>query len=214
MSGKRREMLPGGANASDEAVTPGSAAADRDSRRYPTCGGKKRQGEGLCTRPAGWGTQHPGLGRCKLHGGSTQTHLVAAQQEQAREVYGQIWKTDAEPVVDAVGALQRLAGRLEHAADALGSRLDVEDLDGPTGLAWSRVLRELRQALEGMERLNLGQKAVEVEAGRVRLVAAAVGRVFEVLDLAPEQRVRGTEVLLAELRARSAAALPEEVVDP
>lgn len=38
------------------------------------CGARKRQpahpGE-RCRRPAGWGTEHPGWGRCKLHGGST-----------------------------------------------------------------------------------------------------------------------------------------------
>lgn len=34
------------------------------------CGGKTRSG-GLCRRPAGWGTKHPGDGRCKLHAGST-----------------------------------------------------------------------------------------------------------------------------------------------
>ena len=38
---------------------------------YPICGAQKRQSEGECTRPAGWGTDHhPGQGRCKLHGGS------------------------------------------------------------------------------------------------------------------------------------------------
>ena len=40
-------------------------------RRY--CGARKRQpshpGE-TCRRPAGWGTWHPGVGRCKLHGGA------------------------------------------------------------------------------------------------------------------------------------------------
>jgi len=37
------------------------------------CGARKRQpthpGE-TCRRPAGWGTWHPGVGRCKLHGGA------------------------------------------------------------------------------------------------------------------------------------------------
>lgn len=45
-------------------------------RRYPTCNARKRQGEGLCTRPAGWGTNHPGHGRCKLHGGVLAAGLV------------------------------------------------------------------------------------------------------------------------------------------
>jgi hypothetical protein len=38
------------------------------------CGARKRQpkhpGE-RCARPAGWGTEHLGFGRCKLHGGAT-----------------------------------------------------------------------------------------------------------------------------------------------
>lgn len=37
------------------------------------CGARKRGGDKKgepCQRPAGWGTDHPGTGRCKLHGGS------------------------------------------------------------------------------------------------------------------------------------------------
>jgi hypothetical protein len=47
------------------------------------CGAKKRNG-GLCDLPKGWGTTHPGVGRCKLHGGSTPNHEKAAQTEIAR----------------------------------------------------------------------------------------------------------------------------------
>jgi hypothetical protein len=40
----------------------------------PLCDARKRQprypGE-TCARPSGWGTSHPGFGRCKLHGGAT-----------------------------------------------------------------------------------------------------------------------------------------------
>ena len=35
------------------------------------CGAKNRSGK-PCKRPAGWGTDHAGEGRCKLHGGATQ----------------------------------------------------------------------------------------------------------------------------------------------
>jgi len=34
------------------------------------CGARLRQGTGRCRRPAGWGTHHPGVGVCKLHGGA------------------------------------------------------------------------------------------------------------------------------------------------
>lgn len=38
---------------------------------YPTCGANAKQSKKPCKRPAGWGTDHPGEGRCKLHGGSS-----------------------------------------------------------------------------------------------------------------------------------------------
>lgn len=38
---------------------------------YETCGRTKRDGSGdPCKRPAGWGTDHPGEGACKFHGGN------------------------------------------------------------------------------------------------------------------------------------------------
>jgi len=35
------------------------------------CGAKTKGDGEPCKRPAGWGTDHPGVGRCKLHGGAT-----------------------------------------------------------------------------------------------------------------------------------------------
>lgn len=41
-----------------------------DNLLLAVCGAKNRSGE-PCQRPAGWGTDHVGEGRCKLHGGLT-----------------------------------------------------------------------------------------------------------------------------------------------
>lgn len=35
----------------------------------PKCGRPRKHNMGPCTQPAGWGTNHPGEGACKLHGG-------------------------------------------------------------------------------------------------------------------------------------------------
>jgi hypothetical protein len=42
-------------------------------KRLPKCGAKTRPGakSPTCTRPAGWRTDHPGQGKCYLHGGKT-----------------------------------------------------------------------------------------------------------------------------------------------
>lgn len=48
---------------------PSSHLPIREPGRY--CNARKKQEEGYCKKPAGWGTDHPGLGRCRLHGGAT-----------------------------------------------------------------------------------------------------------------------------------------------
>lgn len=56
----------------------------------PKCGGTNRQGE-PCGNTAGKGTDHPGTGNCKHHGGSTPAGRKHAQEQAARkavETYG------------------------------------------------------------------------------------------------------------------------------
>jgi hypothetical protein len=53
-------------------MTHGNGHPGRDR-----CGARTRAG-GRCQRPAGWGTPTPGVGRCKLHAGSTPTHQAHA----------------------------------------------------------------------------------------------------------------------------------------
>lgn len=36
---------------------------------YATCGARKKRTAGLCSKKAGWRTDHPGEGKCYLHGG-------------------------------------------------------------------------------------------------------------------------------------------------
>ncbi len=38
-----------------------------------------RTGKGYCRKPAGWGTKHPGVGRCRWHGGSLQSEASLKQ---------------------------------------------------------------------------------------------------------------------------------------
>ena len=50
------------------------------------CGAQRpNQPQGVtCGEPAGFGTSHVGIGRCKFHGGSSPTHVKSAQLELAR----------------------------------------------------------------------------------------------------------------------------------
>ena len=69
-------------------------------KNYPICGAQKRQGEGVCTRPAGWGTDHPGEGRCKLHGGKNPIRhgrYSTVKRERIRELIEQ-YEADPDPL--------------------------------------------------------------------------------------------------------------------
>lgn len=98
--------------------------ADSDHGRK-ICGAKKRQGEGVCTRPAGWGTEHVGIGRCKLHGGSTITHVKSAQIEQAREDCRRL----GVPIEDAQPTEVLLQGVREWAGNCAFYRELAQQLD-------------------------------------------------------------------------------------
>src|SRR5215216_3827177 len=61
------------------------------------CGARNRSG-GPCQRPAGWGTDHAGYGRCKLHGGKTPNHQQAAQRQQVAEAVASLGlRRDVDP---------------------------------------------------------------------------------------------------------------------
>lgn len=153
---------------------------------------------------------------CKMHGGKTPGAVERGQRRaaeaKAAQLIGKVWDPQAPKVTNAIEEMQQLAGSMKRAVDVLGARIsptvagredDTDgalDLDPVVAAAWMRVLRELRQLLEGMQRLGIAERYVELEADRVRLMAVAVGKAFEVLGLDDAQRAIGTQVLLQTLR--------------
>lgn len=138
-----------------------------------------------------------------MHGGATPAVRAAAERRKAEAeataLLELIWDPSAAPVVDPVSALQALAGRLQHAANVLGARLNTAELDGPTGLAWARVLRELRQSLEGMEKLDLAGKHLQLEQEKASIVVAAFRAALGQLDLVPVDRDQAVRTFLQAL---------------
>lgn len=53
-----------------------------DTQQRALCGARKKSG-GTCDKTAGWGTDHNGIGTCKLHGGSTRNARVSAAKKEA-----------------------------------------------------------------------------------------------------------------------------------
>lgn len=77
--------------------------------QHALCGAKKRSDGTPCRKFAGEGTDHFGVGRCRLHGGSTPTHRVGAvrqeaKQRLARREFGQPQQVDpGEALMEMLG---------------------------------------------------------------------------------------------------------------
>ncbi len=78
------------------------------------CGSLLRHDDRTCRRPSGWGTEHPGWGRCKLHGGATESHIESAQMAQAyatAQLFGV--PRDVDPITGMLEMYHQTMGLLD-----------------------------------------------------------------------------------------------------
>lgn len=131
---------------------------------YETCGddgGHNRAGE-LCGRPAGWGTDHAGEGKCKHHGGAStgapenngnaETHALTSDREKWFERH----RDDAEELVRALVA--------SYVADAPFGWGSVAKVDQLCEVAIDQA--RLRQSNEWLDEFLTEQTVSVTENGR------------------------------------------------
>lgn len=191
-------------------MTDGRSGSGHDSRRY--CGARKRQGEGDCKRPAGWGTDHPGEGQCKLHGGSTHGRTAAAHIRQAeREAAAELARLDVAPVADPLTELAKLAGQVIAWRDSMADQVNKlttlgyendktgEQLRTDVAL-FERAMDRCISVLGTMARLKIDERLVNIEKARVDFVADALAATLTELELDPDARQRAIDGLVRRLR--------------
>ncbi|GAA2946137.1 MULTISPECIES: hypothetical protein [Streptomyces] len=183
---------------------------DHDSSRY--CGAKKRQGEGTCTRPAGWGTKHAGTGCCKLHGGSTGTQTVRAERVRVEaETKAVLADLGVAPVGDPLRALLDLAGQTlawQQATAALVNRLDgvryagmngSEQLRAEVGL-YERAMDRASSVLSAIARLNIEDRVARISEHQADVVTAAVVAGLTAAGLTGDQLITAQRAAAQHLR--------------
>ena len=195
------------------------------------CGAKKRQGEGHCQQRAGWGTDHVGVGACKLHGGSMPNNRVAAQRAQAKAAMAKF----AEPV--ETNAVEALTGLLKKQAGHVAfveGRILLDHPDGPDLLHLNtgagRVEQLVAHPLMGLLRdekdllrrisvdcIKLGLREIEVSA-MVAAVRREAGEVVQLLRAVVddpelgEVREQVLAVVKRQLGTRSTASATSETM--
>lgn len=140
---------------------------------------------------------------CAMHGGKSPAVAAAAEERQveaqAEAEIRKLWPgLDQAPVKDPVDLLARTAAALEHMTDVVGAR--VNELQGKYAggrdltqlraevVLLDRLLDKLLKAGEGMARLGIAERHVQLEQERAQMVTAAFLAAIAVVQLVPEDR--------------------------
>lgn len=184
----------------------------------PQCTATSKQSQERCKRrPA------PGQSVCVMHGARSPQAVAAAEQRQveaaADALVAELWPglVDMAPIKDPVDLLARTAGAIEHMAEVMGSR--VNELHGKVAggkdltqlraevVLLDRLLDKLLKAGDGMARLGIAERHVELEQQRVVMVTAAFRAAVGVLQLVPADRDLVVRRFLTELGVEVPAVL-------
>jgi hypothetical protein len=166
------------------------------------CGARTRSG-GSCGRPAGWGTDHAGFGRCKLHGGATPNGKAAARRQQAEEVvrvYG--LPVEIDPSTALLEELARTHGYVLW-LDRQVATLGTDEAYGPVGggkdsfpraepHVWIRLLGEerdrLRQIAKACHECRVAEHRMRMAEQMAAVLAVAVGGILREFGLEGDPR--------------------------
>lgn len=186
------------------------------------CGGKKHQGEGTCTRPAGWGTPHPGTGRCKLHGGCLPSSMKAGElallEREARELFGEL-VPDIKPVDNPLAAYAELAGRVlawMQLMDSLLADLRTvgytheragEQVHSAVQL-YERAMDRANTVLGSYARLRIDERLAEITEKQKTAVIRAIEAALDEVGIDGEQRQDARRRVARQLRLVVAADAP------
>jgi hypothetical protein len=119
------------------------------------CGGQTTAG-GTCTQRAGWGTDHPGTGRCKLHGGSVPVK-TGRYSKYLRGPFGEKVRehlNDPNPL-DLTPEIALLRGHIDMVMDIM----EREDR-----IPKESEMETLRQTLGSLQRLADTVSKIETRA--------------------------------------------------
>lgn len=162
-----------------------SAAAAAPSGFDPTrggtkCGAKKKQGAGHCSRAAGYNTDHPGEGRCHLHGGATPIkhgRYSKVKRKDLRELMREL-ADDPDPL-DLTEDLLMMRALLRTLVDKKSA----------SSAEAARVLAEVTKVAERMERIRNGSA---ISLANLNRVMHEMGRAVDALvdDPATRERIR------------------------
>lgn len=140
------------------------------------CGAKLRKKDRTCRHPAGWGTDHPGVGRCRLHGGASLCGPAnPAFKHGLRSRYLPLPGDDTEPVTEEelLTATPEVVALIRHAEHILKQSDRLDPLV---------IMNILLMVLKGKRTMQEMARKVELSGPQAELVAELAGRLVSAIE--------------------------------
>lgn len=171
------------------------------------CGAKKAHG-GFCTLNKGYGTPHPGSGRCKWHGGNTETGKKAAAKEAGLLLIKYTDPVEIDPTTALLQELYRTAGHVQYLDQQIASwNLDTKKEIPPEQAQWMKVHLVERIHMSKVAKLALdagvAEREIRLAEQQGMILAGAIEAILERLGLTALQRALIPEVVPDVLRSLS-----------
>lgn len=136
------------------------------------CGAKKKkrpgQKQGKCLLAAGWGTNHPGFGPCKFHGGSMPSHIKAAAKKRLGVLLGA--ELEIDPLNALMWTIRLAAGEMVFWKNQMELMQDTELMkDTIAGKQVNEAIREYRRARDDLARYSADAIKLGLQERQVRM---------------------------------------------
>lgn len=165
----------------------------------PICGATNRRGT-RCEKGRGFGTDHPGTGRCKFHGGSTPNGKVHAHREKvAATLEALAIPVEGDPLEVLQAAVEAAHGVLLAGRELLRAGANEQTLK----IYLEGIERAARVAKSAAEAVNLDE-LVRIREREADILEAALGRTLDRFGVGDDRRPE----FLTMFREELAAGLP------
>lgn len=167
-----------------------------------------------CHQQPGWGTSHPGVGKCRWHLGNTANVIKSAQDQMARlEVANLGLPQDVHPheallfcVRSAYSIVTWLQAKIQSMDDEQELTQTVHGPEGPMKIERSIWVEMYQDALSDLARFSklaldagVEERQVRIAEKQARAMTSLVEAIFDRLEVAPRARARIVQEVMAEL---------------
>lgn len=180
------------------------ATTPEQRNQHAMCGAKKRNGES-CRAYAGQGTNHPGTGRCKFHGGATPNHdkrAVTLETKRRMVTLGQPVE-DVTAITALLAELYASTGHVEWLRQEIAGMTQEDLLGTVEGAAVVRLYDTERDRKTKIAKMcteaGVDEAKVRVAEAQVTLLGQALANAADVAGLSPEVKRRLGAALRDEL---------------